>query len=292
MKTTVENPSNLLDALADIHAKLSKNKLRKMLTEGRIQVDGNTVHEAKFELQKGMQIHVLDRTTALKSTPPPEPKRKKINLQILWEDESILVVDKPAGLLSIATDRLEDDTLHSRCVDYVRQENEKNWCHIVHRLDRDTSGVMVFARHKRDKEYLQSQFAERAVYRSYHALVEGRPKNDSGTRKDWLVEDKHLRVKKVKSTFHGSKEAITHWEIADTDNQVSLIKISIDTGRRHQIRIAMMSLNCPVVGDDLHGAETDPFGRVCLHASALEFLHPESDEPVRFEASIPFWKES
>lgn len=289
MKTTVTKPSTLLDALAQIHSKMSKTKLRKMLTEGRILVDGEVIHRAKFQLVAGMQVQVIDRSSAHKTTPPPAPKRKKINLDIVWEDDAILVVDKPAGLLSIATDRLEDDTLHARCVEYVRQEDENNWCHIVHRLDRDTSGVMVFARHKRHKDYLQSQFAERAVYRSYHALVEGRPKSNSGTRKDWLVEDKHLRVKKVKSTFHGSKEAITHWEVADTDNQVSLIQISIDTGRRHQIRIAMMALECPVVGDQLHGAETDPFERVCLHASALEFLHPESDEPVRFEAHIPFW---
>ncbi len=288
MKFKVENTVNLLDALTQFMPNTSRSKLRKMLTEGRIHVDGAPEHKAKKELVIGSQIEVLSRVKALETTPAPVSKQKKSNLSILWEDDAILVVEKPAGLLSIATDKLERDTLHARCVDHIRQEDEKNWCFIVHRLDRDTSGVMVFARHQRHKEYLQNQFAEREVHRTYHALVEGRPKQMQGTAREWLVEDKNLFVKRVKSTFHGSKEAITHWQVIDTDNHTSLIQISIETGRRHQIRMAMRSLGCPVVGDELHGAESNAFSRVCLHASSLEFLHPDSDEPVRFESKIPF----
>ncbi len=262
-----------------------------MLTEGRILVDNTPEHKAKKELLQGSEIEVLSRVRALETTPAPISKQKKSNLKIIWEDEAILVVEKPAGLLSIATDKLERDTLHARCVDYIRREDEKNWCFIVHRLDKDTSGIMVFALHQRHKEYLQGQFAEREVHRTYHALVEGRPKQMQGTAREWLVEDKNLFVKRVKSTFHGSKEAITHWQVADTDNHTSLIQISIETGRRHQIRMAMRSLGCPVVGDELHGAESNAFSRVCLHASSLEFLHPESDEPVRFESKIPFYQD-
>ena len=288
LKFTIENATNLLDALTECMPNTSRSKLRKMLTEGRIHVDGAPEHKAKKELEIGSQIEILSRVKALETTPAPVSKQKKSNLSILWEDDAILVVEKPAGLLSIATDKLERDTLHARCVDHLRLADEKNWCFIVHRLDRDTSGVMVFARHQRHKEYLQNQFAEREVHRTYHALVEGRPKQMQGTAREWLVEDKNLFVKRVKSTFHGSKEAITHWQVIDTDNHTSLIQISIETGRRHQIRMAMRSLGCPVVGDELHGAESNAFSRVCLHASSLEFLHPDSDEPVRFESKIPF----
>ena len=288
MKFIAEKTGTLLDTLAHFMDNTSRTKLRTMLTEGRIQVEGAVEHKAKFEVTKGVTIELLSRVKAHEITPPPVVKQKKINLKILWEDEAILVVEKPAGLLSIATDKMEIDTLHGRCVDYVRQKDEENWCYIVHRLDRDTSGIMVFALHQRHKEYLQSQFADRAVHRTYHALVEGRPKEMKGKAREWLVEDKNLFVKRVKSTFHGSKEAITHWEVADTDNHTSLIHITIETGRRHQIRMAMRSLGCPVVGDELHGAESNAFSRVCLHASALEFLHPETDEPVRFESKIPF----
>lgn len=288
MKFIAEKTGTLLDIFAEFMDNTSRTKLRTMLTEGRVQVDGTIQHKAKFTIEKGMTIELLSRVKALEITPPPVVKQKKIDLKVLWEDEAILVVEKPAGLLSIATDKMEIDTLHGRCVDYVRQKDEKSWCYIVHRLDRDTSGVMVFALHQRHKEYIQSQFADRAVHRTYHALIEGRPKEMKGTAKEWLVEDKNLFVKRVKSTFHGSKEAITHWEITDTDNHTSLVQISIETGRRHQIRMAMRSLGCPVVGDELHGAESNAFNRVCLHASALEFLHPETDEPVRFASEIPF----
>ena len=288
LKFKVEQKTTLLDALTEFMPNTSRSKLRKMLTEGRIHVDNTPEHKAKREISPGSQIEILSRVKAFETTPPPVSKQTKSNLSILWEDEAILVVEKPAGLLSIATNKLERDTLHARCVDHIQQEDENNWCYIVHRLDRDTSGVMVFARHQRHKEYLQNQFAEREVHRTYHALVEGRPKQMYGTAREWLVEDKNLFVKRVKSTFHGSKEAITHWEVADTDNHTSLIQISIETGRRHQIRMAMRSLGCPVVGDELHGAESNAFSRVCLHASSLEFLHPDSDEPVRFESEIPF----
>ena len=287
MKFTSSQEQPLLDALSEFMKETSRAKLRKMLTEGRIQVDGTIQHKAKFQVGKDVQIEILSRIKAQEITPPPVPKHQRINLNVIWEDDAILVVEKPPGLLSIATNKLEVDTLHSRCVDYVRLEDERNWCHIVHRLDRDTSGVMVFARHERHKEYIQLQFAQRAVHRTYHALVEGRPKNNSGSTREWLVEDKHLHVKRVKSSFHGAKEAITHWSVTETDNAISLLQVSIETGRRHQIRMAMRSLGCPVVGDELHGAETNPLNRVCLHASALEFLHPESDEPVRFEVPIP-----
>lgn len=287
MKFKVEKTTSLLDSLAYFMPKTSRSKLRKMLTEGRIQINGEVEHRAKTELSAGTEIEVLSRVKAQEITPPPASKQKKSNLTILWEDDAILVVEKPAGLLSIATDKLERDTLHARCVDHIRLEDEKNWCYIVHRLDRDTSGIMVFALHQRHKEYLQTQFAEREVHRTYHALVEGRPKQMQGIAREWLVEDKNLFVKKVKSSFHGSKEAITHWQVAETNNQISLLQITIETGRRHQIRMALRSLGCPVVGDELHGAETNPLNRVCLHASALEFLHPETDEPVRFEAPIP-----
>jgi 23S rRNA pseudouridine1911/1915/1917 synthase len=246
-------------------------------------------HKAKHPVEAGQTVEVTDRAKGKEAAPPPAISAKQHRLSIVYEDEAILVVNKPAGLLSVATNKMEDDTLHSRCVNYVRLGNERAWIHIVHRLDRETSGVMVFARHERYKSYLQEQFAQREVHRTYHALVEGKPAEAKGTERAWLVEDRNLRVKKVKPSFQGAKEAITHWAIEDSDDEVSLIHITIETGRRHQIRMAMKALDCPVVGDDLHGAETNPLNRIALHATALEFLHPENDDPVRFEAKIPFF---
>lgn len=288
MQHTSEEDSNLLALLVKIFPQSSKATLRKMLTSGRVTVDGKVCYRAKHEVTIGAQIEILDKVKASEESPSPKAQYSGPKLNIIYEDEAILVVNKPEGMLSIATNKLETDTLHSRCVDYVQFSDDKNWCHIVHRLDRDTSGVMVFAKNKHHKEHLQSQFAERSVHRTYHALVEGRPANDSGTISAWLVEDKHLHVRKVSSTFQGAKKAITHWNVEDSDHHVSLIHISIETGRRHQIRMAMKDLGCPVVGDKIHESSANPLNRVCLHATALEFLHPQNDDPVRFDTKIPF----
>ena len=286
MEITIDSNSILLDELTIQFNQTSRNKLRKMLTEGRISVNGKIEHKAKRELFKGDLVKILDKTTSKEITPPPQQKIK--NLEIIFEDEDILVVEKPAGLLSVATNKMESDTLHSRCVDYIKTKHNSKWCYIVHRLDRETSGIMIFALSKQNKEYLQEQFAKRSVYRIYFALVEGNLPRKNGTEVEWLLEDKNLRVKKVKPNTKFSKEAITHWEVVRENKSTSLVRVIIDTGRRHQIRMAMKSLGNPVVGDELHGAETDPMGRVCLHASALELLHPQTDEPVRFETKVPF----
>lgn len=286
MKIKIESEQNLIEILSASFPNSSKNKIRKMLTEGRISVNGEIEHKAKKQLKKSDEVEILDKTTSREITPPP--KQKPNNLNIIFEDDDILVVEKPAGLLSVATNKMEPDTLHSRCVDYVKSKDPSNWCFIVHRLDRETSGIMLLAFSKHSKEYLQEQFAERSVYRTYYALVEGNLPAKTGTEIEWLLEDKNLRVKKVSPKTKTAKEAITHWEVMKENQETSLIRIMIDTGRRHQIRMAMKSLDAPVVGDSLHGAQTDPLGRICLHASSLEFLHPSTDEPVRFETKVPF----
>ena len=288
MNYCVEDELILLAALELMYPQSTKTKLRKMLTEGRVLVDGNPVYKAKEQLAKGNSVSVINRSEAKVKSPPPEARKQFSKLKIISEDEYILVVEKPAGLLSVATEKLEKDTLHSRCVDYVKRQSERAWCHIVHRLDRDTSGVMVFAKNRESKEHLQTQFAERDVKRLYHALVEGRPEQTEGTDSSWLIEDKHLHVKRVKSTFKGAKQSITHWRVEDQDEFVSLIEVIIETGRRHQIRMAMQSIGCPIVGDTIHGAKTNPLNRVCLHATTLGFSHPESNQFTQYDSIVPF----
>ena len=288
MKFNVEEEIILLSALQLMYPESTKTKLRKMLTEGRVLVDGMPVYKAKELLSKGNFVTVINRSEAIVKSPPPEPRKQFSKLKIIFEDECILVVEKPAGLLSVATEKLEKDTLHSRCVDHVKRQSERAWCHIVHRLDRDTSGVMVFAKNREIKEHLQTQFAERDVKRLYHALVEGRPEQNEGMDSSWLIEDKHLHVKRVKSTFKGAKQSITHWRLEDHDEFVSLIEVIIETGRRHQIRMAMQFIGCPIVGDTIHGAETNPLNRVCLHATSLGFSHPVSNQFTQYDSIVPF----
>ena len=288
MKFNVEEEIILLSVLQLMYPESTKSKLRKMLTEGRVLVDGTPVYKAKELLTKGNFVTIINRSEAIVKSPPPEPRKQFSKLKVIFEDECILVVEKPAGLLSVATEKLEKDTLHSRCVDHLKRQSERAWCHIVHRLDRDTSGVMVFAKNREIKEHLQTQFAERDVKRLYHALVEGRPEQNEGTDSSWLIEDKHLHVKRVKSTFKGAKQSITHWRLEDHDEFVSLIEVIIETGRRHQIRMAMQFIGCPIVGDTIHGAETNPLNRVCLHATSLGFSHPVSNQFTQYDSIVPF----
>jgi len=287
----IEKETELINILQTIFPESKRNTLRKMLTQGRVVVDEKVIFKAKEIIHPGSVVIVSDKETANKTHPPPKPKKTHLRIKILFEDKHIIVLNKQAGLLSVATDKLEPDTLHSRCVEYLKSNDEKAWAYIVHRLDRETSGVMILSKEERHKNYLQEQFANREIHRTYHALVEGKPTKTSGIIHEWLVEDKFLRVRTTSKRTPNAKEAITHWNIEDSDGTASLIQLTIETGRRHQIRVGLANLGNPVIGDEQHGAKGNPIGRIALHATSLELLHPETDDPIRFEAPIPFGPE-
>jgi 23S rRNA pseudouridine1911/1915/1917 synthase len=290
MEKEITEPIILLEFLKLQFPQTTNNKLRKMLSEGRVKINDSVVFQAKRPLLANDKFQLLDRNNKIPQTDKPLKELKKSAIEIIYEDDDLLVVEKPAKLLSVATNKLEQDTLHGKCVDYLKQQDNKSWCYIVHRLDKETSGIMLLSKNKPSKDYLQEQFAQRQVYRIYHAMVEGQPLEQSGTVEQYLMEDKHLNIRRVKAKHKDGKIAITHWEVIQQNEEASLIRVMIETGRRHQIRMAMKELGCPIIGDKLHEAETNPFGRICLHATSLEFLHPATDEPVRFESKPPFAK--
>ena len=290
MEKEITEPIVLLEFLKLQFPQTTNNKLRKMLSEGRVKINDSVVFQAKRPLLANDKFQLLDRNNKIPQTDKPLKELKKSAIEIIYEDDDLLVVEKPAKLLSVATNKLEQNTLHGKCVDYLKQQDNKSWCYIVHRLDKETSGIMLLSKNKPSKDYLQEQFAQRQVYRIYHAMVEGQPLEQSGTVEQYLMEDKHLNIRRVKAKHKDGKIAITHWEVIQQNEEASLIRVMIETGRRHQIRMAMKELGCPIIGDKLHEAETNPFGRICLHATSLEFLHPATDEPVRFESKPPFAK--
>lgn len=288
MRKKVNEEATLLDILKSMQPQASTNVLRKMLTNERITVDEETIHRAKQIITKGQIVKILPKPK-ISVQEEREQQAKTHNLDILFEDEAILVVNKPAGLLSVATDRLEQDTLHNRCVEYCRSQKKNGWCYIVHRLDKATSGIMVFAKSEHVKRELQDQFAQQLVHRHYVALVEGQ--SSAGRADHNLIEDKNLRVYVSDKKTKTSKRAVTTWDILAQGEHETLLSVVIETGRRHQIRVAMAENGTPVVGDKMHGAVTNLHGRICLHAVALEFLHPSNDDPVRFESEYnPAWR--
>jgi len=283
----------LIESLTQLFPECSQNKLRRMLKSGRVHVDGEEVHAAKLELHPGQVVEVNQHgnpESAKIKLDAAESRRRSggRKLTVIYEDEDILIVEKPSGLLTVATNKLEPDTLHSRAQSHVRRNDAEAWAHIVHRLDKRTSGILVFAKSEDVKLMLQHQFADRSVERIYHAVVEGRLVGE-GTVHNYLYEDRNLRVFASMPHKHGSREAITHWRsiaICPTGNY-TLVRLEIGTGRRHQIRVHMADLGHPVSGDFDHSSKTDPFNRLLLNASVLGFDHPDNGERCRFKCPIP-----
>ena len=280
MRHKVTRNTILIEELALIFPNMSTNKIRKMLSNNRILVDEEIVNKAKKEISIGSLIIIKDKIKA----PVKIEKRK---LEIIYEDESLLVVNKPNKLLSVATDKLEKDTMHSRVQNYLKSKDSKSWGWIVHRLDKDTSGVMIFAKTEDVKLNIQKQFSKNLVKRIYVAVIDGKPYKNTGRIENYVAEGKNLIVRECKKTVKGARIAISNWNLIKQNPSHSLLEILIETGRRNQIRVHMAGIKCPVSGDKKYGSVTDPLSRLCLHAEQLEIIHPVTNEKMNFyEKSI------
>ena len=211
---------------------------------------------------------------------------KKDKLDIIYEDKEIIVVNKPSKLLTISTDNEKERTLFHKVITYQKQKNKNNKIFIVHRLDRDTSGIVLFAKSEDLKRKFQDNWDSLVKVREYVAIVEGKPAKDKGTVRSWLKETKTLLVYSSDRMGDG-KEAITHYRKVMGNKQFTMLDILIDTGRKNQIRVHMKDLGHNVVGDDKYGSTLDPISRLGLHARILEFDHPNKDKHFKFIADVP-----
>jgi len=209
-------------------------------------------------------------------------KNRKFN--IIYEDKEIIVIDKPAGMLSVSTDKREENTAYRLVNDYLRNKRGRVW--IVHRLDRETSGVMLFAKSEQIKLKLQDNWDSMAIKRGYIAVVEGRVKTPEKVITSWLKQTKSLLVYSSNREGDG-KLAITNYKVMQTVNKYSLLELSLETGRKNQIRVHMKDIGYPVTGDKKYGAAKNPLHRLGLHASVLTVKHPVTGEEMKFEAAIP-----
>lgn len=205
---------------------------------------------------------------------------KKMN--IIYEDKEILVVDKEPHLLTIATEKRESRTLYNEASTYVKKQYPKNKIFIVHRLDKDTSGLVIFAKNPDKKLSLQNNWSN--VNREYLCIVEGKLPKKKDVLKSYLAESKTLEVYETKDKSKG-KLAITEYEVLQSNNKYSLLKIRIKTGRRNQIRVQLSSIGNPIVGDKKYGSETNPLKRLGLHANLIEYQ--EKGHNYRFETKYP-----
>lgn len=211
---------------------------------------------------------------------------KKDKLDIIYEDKEIIVVNKPSKLLTISTDNEKERTLFHKVITYQKQKNKNNKIFIVHRLDRDTSGIVLFAKSEDLKRKFQDNWDSLVKVREYVAIVEGKPAKDKGTVRSWLKETKTLLVYSSDRMGDG-KEAITHYRKVMGNKQFTMLDIFIDTGRKNQIRVHMSDLGCPIVGDKKYNSKTNPIRRMGLHANKLVVLHPVTGKEMTFECDIP-----
>jgi 23S rRNA pseudouridine1911/1915/1917 synthase len=206
---------------------------------------------------------------------------------VVHDDDEIVVADKPAGLLTIGTDRERHRTLYRLLFDRERRRHRRGRVFVVHRLDRDTSGLLVFAKSEEAKRALQTQFHARTASRTYHAIVRGSYPGDEDVLKSYLAENSALRVY-VTTDPHRGKLAITRVRVLRRAAAATLLEVILETGRKHQIRVHLAETGHPLLGDRRYGEDrAGPIGRLALHAVALEIEHPTTGRRERFESQLP-----
>ena len=273
-KIIVDKEMELYSFLREKLSSLSKNNVKSLLKRKMIKVNDKIVTSYDYILKKNdiviIKNNIIDSNLS-----------KEIN--IIYEDKSIIVIDKPSGILTIATDKNKDNNynLYSIISKHVKRENANNKIFIVHRLDKDTSGVILFAKSEIIKNILQKKWNETAN-RIYYAVVVGDTKKED-TLINYLQENKQL-VTYISNT---GKLAITNYEKIKTNGKYSLLKVKINSGRRNQIRVQLNNISHPILGDNKYGIKNKNFSRMMLHASILEIIHPVSGKKIKFESVFP-----
>lgn len=247
-----------------------------MLQARRVRVNGEVEIDARRSLEPRDEVVVLSRAEAV--TLPP-------SLTLLHEDDDLIVVIKANGLLTVPTEREKEETAQALLNEYLRQKGGGH-IHVVHRLDRETSGVMIFAKNFKTREALKEKFAEHDIDRIYLAIVEGKMEPAAGTIESNLLERPNLRMESVKR-HPNAKPAITHYRTKEVVGPYSLLEVTLETGRKNQIRAHLSEAGHPVIGDAFYGSRVNPLQRLGLHAELLGFTHPATGKRMRFTAPAP-----
>ena len=271
MKHILSKSMTLIEVLALLAPESSKSTLRSWLKTGRVKVDGSVEKVANHVIHAGQTVVVGE-----------QPKFLEDEIRIIYEDRHIIAVDKPRGLLSVSTNFDETNNLHAM----LKAKFRPRRVFPVHRLDQDTSGVIVFALSDAAREGLKIIFEKHEVDRHYAAIIEGHLPEKSGTWSSYQYEDKGYFVRTTQIPEKG-KLAITHYSVLRESSKFSLLDLKLETGRKNQIRVHCQEAGHPVAGDTKYGASTDPIKRLCLHAFLLGLEHPVTKKKMVFESPIP-----
>lgn len=274
MKIVVKKDGELLDYLYN-NLDIPKKRIKQYLTHGAIYVNNSRTTKYNYKVVAGMNITIDTDSKNKKSLP----------FEILFEDDHIIVVNKPSGLLTIATQKEKDRTLYHIVREYLVSKDRNARVFIVHRLDKDTSGVVVLAKDEKTKNQLQENWGEYVSLREYVAVVHGHLKKQSDKIVQMLSETKTNLV--YVSKKEDAKEAITNYKVVKENDKYSLVNITIETGRKNQIRVAFNSLGNPIVGDKKYSNIKDNESRLYLHANRIKIYYPVIKKDILFETSTP-----
>lgn len=272
---TVKEKNTLLAFLFSILSDQSKSAVKSMLSNRQITINGRTTTQFDEPLAPGDEVGInYQRGTADFRHPM---------LKIVWEDDYLIVVEKRSGLLSMATAKEKERTAYHLLSEHVKKSDLHNRIFILHRLDKETSGVMMFAKDRTTQNNMQNNWNDVITRRTYLAVVEGYPERDSDLITTYLTENAGMKV----YVSDSGQEAVTRYKLLKSNGNYSLLELDLETGRKNQIRAHMESIGHPVAGDIKYGAQSNPAGRLMLHASNLNFIHPVTNEELRFQCPCP-----
>jgi 23S rRNA pseudouridine1911/1915/1917 synthase len=276
----ISQPGPLLEQMFSAWPNEKKKQIRTWLKFQAVTVNGRPVSQFNHPLAIGDTVSIRSDRFAIPKTTLPS------GIKIFFEDASLLVIEKPTNLLSIASEAEPEKTAYFQLTDYLRQSHtrskERVW--IVHRLDRETSGLMVFAKTPEAKEALQRSWD--TFEKKYEAVVEGILPQEAGTFESDLDESNPFKVF-IRPASSLTRHAVTHYRLLKKNRHRSLVELTLETGRRHQLRVQLSAVGCPIVGDEKYGAKTDPAKRLGLHSCFLRFPHPLSKQELLFTCPLP-----
>lgn len=256
----------------------SRNNIKSLLLHRQVSINNKAISQYNHVLKEGQEVIINFNKTRVDD---------HVNgFEILFEDEHIIVITKPVGLLSVATDKEKDKTAYNILKKHVKESDPSNKIFIVHRLDKGTSGVMIFAKSEKAQQILQSEWKKRVQERIYIAVVEGKMKLEANTIISYLAENKAYVSYSTPNEKEG-KKAVTHYKVLKANKKYSLLELKLGTGRKNQIRCHLKEEGNSIIGDPKYGAKTNPIKRLGLHALAIKFIHPITNELLSFDTRIP-----
>ena len=269
-KYIVKENEILIEFLKKTFSNLSKNNVKSLLHNEKVFVNGNMTTKYNYELNVGDTVEIRERVAK--------------NIDIIYEDKDIIVINKPSGLLTVATEKEKNKTAYHLVMEYLKKKNKNNRIFIIHRLDKDTSGIIMFAKNERAKHLYQDNWNDIVKKRCYYAVIDGKMQKKEGTIKSYLKENGNM-VYSVKD--RSGKLAVTEYKVLKERKNISLLDINLKTGRKNQIRVHMKENKTPILGDLKYGEKSKLINRLALHAYKLELINPVTKKLLIFEASMP-----